>query len=43
MSGRCPDDKVKSIERHIGRVLCVTKNARQHYRITELRDVPATA
>ena len=35
-----PDDKVNSIERHTHRVLCVTKNDRDHSHITELRDAP---
>lgn len=35
-----PDDKVNSIERHTHRVLCVTKNDRDHSHITELHDAP---
>lgn len=33
-----PDDKVNSIERHVDRVLCVTKNPRGYSHITTLRD-----
>ncbi|MBN7438510.1 AAA family ATPase [Mycobacteroides abscessus subsp. abscessus] len=37
-----PDDKVNSIERHVDRVLCVTKNGRGYSHITTLRDHEGT-
>jgi len=37
-----PDDKVNSIERHIDRILCVTKSSHHHSRVTELHDLPPT-
>ncbi|SHY07447.1 cytosolic protein [Mycobacteroides abscessus subsp. abscessus] len=37
-----PDDKVNSIERHVDRVLCVTKNPRGYSHITTLRDHETT-
>lgn len=37
-----PDDKVNSIERHVDRVLCVTKSPRGYSHITTLRDHEGT-